>query len=181
MLNDIIIEALIIRGFSNDEIMDVLYGMFIMKDGDGGDIDKFLQDNGIVQLYNRRMGIKTVSNEPSEKFWYSLQGMDDEVMFFTKQIELAEDFDIMDKLKVEFPNKNIEKIEISPRSHQVVIIFNNSKSMAQSGLYGGINYKGKLYYYDLADCITGVMGKSEDGTQYIKINNIKYSLMFDSK
>lgn len=184
MIKGIAIEAMITRGFSNDEIADILLGMFIMKnDGNGGDIDEFLRDNGIVQIYNKRVGIKTVSNEPSEKFWFALQGMDDEIYFFTKDIISENNFDIIDKIIDEFNIQNVDDIETvdtNSRTNEITLKYKDG-TMKISELYGGIEYKNKLYYYNLSDCIIGDMGKAEDGTQYIKIGGIKYSLMFDSK
>jgi hypothetical protein len=65
-----LLKAMIIRGFSEEEIFDVISGT--SEDNDNN-LEDFLKDNNIMQIYNNKIGIRNISYPISVKFWSMLQ------------------------------------------------------------------------------------------------------------
>jgi hypothetical protein len=98
---------------------------------------------------------------------------------FQKELISEAQFDIITKIQQEFNIDNIydiDMIDTNSRTNQVILKTKNGV-YKDSKLYGGINYKNKLYYYNVSDMMTGNIGKDEQDNIYMKINDIKYLIV----
>jgi hypothetical protein len=168
-----IIKAMIIRGFSEKEIFEILWG----KSDDN--LEQYLKDNNIVQIYNNKIGIRNISYPISIDFWSMLQNIKGEVLLFKQEIKNINKGYVFNDLMKEFDIDNINDIssmEINRRTNQMILQLKD-KTMKVSNLYGGIEYNGKSYWFENKDMITGYIGKDEQDNVYIKINEIKYLIV----
>lgn len=140
------------------------------------DIDTFLTNEGIVQLYNRKIGIKNISASPSVKFWSMIHETDGNIFLFKSPLVAESNFNIVNKLQQEFNGRVVISAENYPDFNAVKAVF-QSKGFQMSKMYGCIKYNSKIYYYDNKDMIKGTIAKDIEGTQFIQIGNDKYPLM----
>jgi hypothetical protein len=174
-IKNMFIETMIIRGYSDQEISNL-----ILNDDNNNDIEQYLQDNNIIQIYNKGIGIKNISYPISAIFWSMLQNVRGEVLLFNKELENINKVKVFEKLANEFNIKNImtdiASMEINRRTNQIILILKD-KTIKISELYGGIEYKGKSYWYEIKDMIAGYIGKDEEDNVYLEINGIKYYII----
>lgn len=161
------------------EIIDDSIYHTITIEASNNNLEQYLKGNNIIQIYNNKIGIRNISYPISTKFWSMLQNVKNEVLLFSKELVAEAQFDIISKIQQEFEIININNIDIidtNSRTNQVILKTKDGV-MKISKLYGGINYNGKLYYYNVSDMIIGYIGKDEEDNVYMKINDIKYLIV----
>lgn len=141
-------------------------------------ISEFIKEYGIVQVYIvNKQEIKTVSDNPSDKFWNMLIGTSGEIMFFVEKVKPIKD-GLRSELEAEFKDKekNIVEIRYVPGLTSIQVVFGD-KSFSVSKKYGYIKLNnGKFYWYKKDEMLSGKMYDAE-GDYYIKVGNDKYSIM----